>query len=402
MITITPRRAGAAVALASMALLAGTTSAHNDTTPPTGAAAPAGASLAGTCPDTVVIQTDWWPEAEHGGLYELVGEGYAIDKDAKKVSGPLVSKGADTGVKVEIRAGGSAIPGSVADEMVAHPEILLGYFNIEGSATNQAVNLLSVVAPLEKNPQMIMWDPATYPDVKEIKDLQKHDVPVLVFGKGIVAKWMINQGILEDGQFDTSFDGSPDRFVAEGKVAQQGFATAEPYKFEFDLPSWNKPIAFQTYYDAGWKTYSQTLAILADNRGELAPCLKLLVPIIQQAQVDYIQSPDRANAIIGEAVKGYDNFWTQSPELMKFSVDQQLKLGIVGNGDDATLGNMDEARVQAVIDELTGTPGVDVRAGIKAADLVTNEFIDPSIGLPAAPSTTDTTPAGSMVPGTSS
>ncbi len=38
---------------------------------------------------------------------------------------------------------------------------------------------------------------------------------------------------------------------------------------------------------------------------------------------------------------------------MKFAVDQQLKLGIVGNGDDATLGNMDEARVQTVIDELT-------------------------------------------------
>lgn len=388
MISTSARFAGATAALASLALIAGTASAHDDSTPhtePAGtvAAGTAGAvSLKGVCPDTVVVQTDWWPEAEHGGLYEMVGPGYTIDKDVKKVTGPLISKGADTGVKIEIRAGGSAIPGSVADEMVAHSEIILGYFNIEGSATNQAVKLLSVVAPLEKNPQMIMWDPATYPDVKEIKDLQKHDVPVLVFGKGIVPKWLIHKGILKDGQFDTSFDGSPDRFVAEGKVAQQGFATAEPYKFEHDLPSWNKPIAFQTYYDAGWKTYSQTLAILAEEKDKLAPCLKLLVPIVQQAQVDYVGAPDAANAVIGDAVAAYDNFWTQSPELMKFSVEQQVKLGIVGNGDDATLGNMDEARVQTVIDELKATPDVDVRADITAADLATNEFIDPSIGLP--------------------
>lgn len=381
----------AAGATLAMSAIVGFAVPAGASTPATDAgAAASGGALAGTCPDTVVIQTDWWPEAEHGALYELIGEGYTIDKDAKKVSGPLVSHGAPTGVNVEVRAGGSAIPGSVADEMVARPEIMLGYFNIEGIATNQAIQLLSVVAPLEKNPQMTMWDPATYPDVKEIKDLQKHDVPVLVFGKGIVAKWMVAHGILKDGQFDTSFDGSPDRFVAEGKVAMQGFATAEPYKFEHDLPAWNKPVAYQTWYDAGWKTYSQTLAIIADDKDKLAPCLSLLVPIIQQAQVDYILAPDRANAIIGEAVAAYDNFWTQSPELMNFSVQQQLALGIVGNGDDdATLGNMQESRIQLVLDQLAETPEVDLRADVTAADLFTNEFIDPSIGLTVeAPATT--------------
>ncbi len=69
-----------------------------------------------------------------------------------------------------------------------------------------------IVAQLEKNPQMIMWDPATWDldDVKEIKDVQKHDVnrcwspPRASF-----AKWMINQGILKDGQFTPrGFDGS--------------------------------------------------------------------------------------------------------------------------------------------------------------------------------------------------
>ena len=48
---------------------AGTTA---DTTAGTAATGEA-VSLAGDCPETVVIQTDWMPEAEHGFLYQMVG-----------------------------------------------------------------------------------------------------------------------------------------------------------------------------------------------------------------------------------------------------------------------------------------------------------------------------------------
>jgi len=51
----------------------------------------AATSLAGICPDTVVIQTDWMPEAEHGFLYNLVGDGYEMDADKAYVTGPLVA-----------------------------------------------------------------------------------------------------------------------------------------------------------------------------------------------------------------------------------------------------------------------------------------------------------------------
>ena len=40
-------------------------------------------SLKGICPDPLVMQLDWQPESEHGGVYELVGNGYKIDKDKK-------------------------------------------------------------------------------------------------------------------------------------------------------------------------------------------------------------------------------------------------------------------------------------------------------------------------------
>src|ERR671910_615630 len=67
--------------------------------------------LAAVCPDPIVIQTDWFPESEHGALYNLVGEGYEVDVDQQVVSGPLVAGGQDTGVGIEIRTGGPAIGG---------------------------------------------------------------------------------------------------------------------------------------------------------------------------------------------------------------------------------------------------------------------------------------------------
>ena len=56
-----------------------------------------------------MIQTDWFPESEHGALYNMVGEGYEVDVDQQVVSGPLVAGGQDTGVDIEVRTGGPAI-----------------------------------------------------------------------------------------------------------------------------------------------------------------------------------------------------------------------------------------------------------------------------------------------------
>jgi hypothetical protein len=71
--------------------------------PSTTAATGAAVDLKGVCPDTIVIQTDWQPESEHGFLYNLVGSGYKVDTSSKRVTGSLVAQGRDTGVDIQIR-----------------------------------------------------------------------------------------------------------------------------------------------------------------------------------------------------------------------------------------------------------------------------------------------------------
>jgi hypothetical protein len=59
---------------------------------------------------------------------------------------------------------------------------------------------------------------------------------------------------------------------------------------------------------------------------------------------------------------------------------------IVGNGPDATLGNFDTARVTRMIEILGpvfAAQSKPIKEGLTPAQLVTNEFVDPSIGLPA-------------------
>jgi hypothetical protein len=270
----------------------------------------------------------------------------------------------------------------VSVQQYADDSITLGYANTEGQILRWSKTpVLSVVAPMEKNPQIIFWDPATYPDVKTLADLGTNGITINVFPAGTFADVFVAEGIWHKSQIDPSYDGSPARFVAEdGKIAQQGFASAEPYTYQHDVKEWGKPVAYQTLDDAGFKVYPQTLSIVPDRKTELAPCLKALVPVIQQAQIDYLADPARANAIIIDAVKQYDTFWTYDQGLADYSVKTQREQGFIGNGPDGTLGNMDEARIQGVIEQIRSA-GLDVPATLKASDLFTNEFVDPSIGL---------------------
>ena len=138
---------------------------------------------AAVCPETIVIQTDWFPESEYGAVYNLLGDDYEIDTDNKIVSGSLISEGQPTGVDVEIRAGGAAGSGDVETLLYTDDAITFAFGTTDGQILAwENTPLMSVVAPLEISPLMIMWDPETYPDVTSIADLGEQDITINVFG----------------------------------------------------------------------------------------------------------------------------------------------------------------------------------------------------------------------------
>jgi hypothetical protein len=286
-------------------------------------------------------------------------------------------------VKIEVRVGGPAIGfQQVTAQLYTDDSILLGYVSNDEAVQNSADKpTIALMAPLKKNPQIVMWDPATYPDAKTIADLPD-TTTILVFDGGVFPDYLVGKGIVQQSQIEGGYDGAPARFVAEGgKIAQQGFASAEPYIYENEVPEWGKPVAFQLIHDTGLEIYSQTMSTRPENVTKFADCFKKLIPIMQQADVDYAADPAATNALIIDLVKQYDTGWVYSEGVADFSVEQQVKLELVGN-EDGYSGGIDLARVQGVIDNLVpifDAKGVKVKDGLKAEDIIDLQFVDKNI-----------------------
>jgi hypothetical protein len=298
-----------------------------------------------------------------------------------------VTQGKDPGVRIALRAGGPAIGfQQTSAPMYLDKSITLGF-----GFTDTAVQLsakqptLAVVTPLDINPQMIMWDPKVHPDFHTIADIGQTGTKVLYFKGSTYMDYLIGSGILRKNQVDGSYDGSPTTYVASGgKIAQQGFATSEPYVYQNQIAQWRKPVAFQLINDTGYPVYASALAIRPDAKSQLASCLQRLVPMFQQAQIDYVKNPEPVNKLIVQIDKDYRSGYPMDEGLAKFTAEQELKLGIVGNGSDKTLGNFDMTRIKRTIDivgPIYAAQKQPVKAGLGPEDLATNEFINPAIGL---------------------
>jgi len=341
------------------------------------------------CPTDIKIQTDWNPEAEHGHLYGLLGSDYTIDDTNKTVTGPLMASGEYTGVDVTILAGGPAVGFSQPNaQLYSDDSIFMAYVGTD-EAIAHSVDLptVGVFQPLEKDPQMIMWDPETYPDVETIADLGKTDAPIRVFPGGVYIDYFVGAGVLKAEQIDSTYDGSPAVFVSEaGKTAQQGFASAEPFIYKNEVPEWGKDVAYQLINDAGFPKYAAMVSVRPDDVETYADCLTALVPVMQQAEIDYYDgtTKDATNELILALVDAYDTGWVYSAEVADYSFDTQLADGIIANGPDDTLGNFDEARVAELFDivlPIFTAQDIAIADGLTPEALYTNQFVDASLGL---------------------
>ncbi|MHB8463395.1 MAG: ABC transporter substrate-binding protein [Acidimicrobiales bacterium] len=335
--------------------------------------------LTGVCPATIVVQTDWTPEADHSELYQLTTPTGTVDADRKRYTSELVAHGVDTGVKIEIRAGGPAIGfQQVSAQMYADPAIYLGYVNTDEAIQDSARQAtVAVVAPRNLDPQIIMWDPASHPQFHTISDIGKTNTTVVYLKGRTYMDYLVRHGILKASQIDGSYDGAPARFVASGgEIAQQGFATAEPYVYEHEIAQWMKPVSYQLIADTGYSPYPEALAVRADALGADDACLRRLVPMIQGAQADYVANPAAANATIVRLTAAYRTGTAYTAGVAAYAAKAQVDQKIIANGSDGVLGSFDPTRIDDL--EKIVAPIYGTRPGV----VFTNQFLDRTIHLP--------------------
>ena len=346
------------------------------------AAAPAAAgSLKGVCPDTIVFQTNWWPEPDHGFLYQLVGPNGTIDTNKNAYIGPI----GNTGVNAEIRSGGPAIGfQQVSAQMYSDDSILLAMAGTDEQIGNSATQpSVAVFAWYAKNPQIFFWGNPGW-DFQSVADIGKNGATVLAFSGAAYIDVLEGKGALNKDQVDESYTGDPSRFVAaDGNIVSQGFVTSEPYLYEHEVQNWMKPVKF-LLLDKDVPIYQDDLAIRADKLAANRPCLQKLVPLLQRSAIDYVHNPGPINAMITDYTSRVKGATSISAAAGADAVQRMLSLGIVGNGSDGVYGSYDSAKIQSMINDfgpVFAARGKAPKQGLSPSDLFTNEFLDKTIKL---------------------
>ncbi|WP_197978015.1 hypothetical protein [Rhizobium sp. CFBP 8752] len=348
--------------------------------------------LADVCPSPFIIQKDWLAQAEQGPLYQLIGSGGEMTSG--QYTGPLGS----TGIELTILEGGGGL--GMGDGETAYSALYmgnskagvtphLGYQELDNAFIfSKRFPVVGVMAPLDIAPTVLLWDKATYPDgFKSIADLKtfaesgKGKIYVSTI-KRTFGLYLVEQGVPAD-VFVEGYRGDGENFVTNnGTWLNQGFVTSEVYKFEHGN-NWGKPIGYLNMNDLGYRNYTGMLSVATARMEELAPCLAKLVPLLQQATADYAKDPAEANKVIVDfnAAGHAASWWKTAPELMAYAAKTMVETGIIGNGPNATIGDFDMDRVAEMLKLVK--PRFDERADpdVKPDQVVTNRFIDPSIGL---------------------
>ena len=328
---------------------------------------------ADVCPAKLVIQTDWFPELEHGGTYQLIGTEGTISKDSVNYSGAVQAQYAVGGLKELVintvnfdKSGSSILLDGEAD---------MAYINMSDVIKDSAaVDMVAIAKTLDKDPQMVMWDPATY-DIQTPADIKTSGADVLHFPGTSYIDYMIASGFMDASQDSPTYDGSDSQFVSSnGGVIQQGFATNEVYKYENEI-NWKDgapaDVSFFTVADMGFDNYPAAITMMRDRVTELDACLKLLVPAMQQAWIDFLNDPKPVMNKMIEINQVHEGFWGLSEAQNDAGFALLESDGFATNSPDGSYCSFDAARVQGLYDVLK--PIYDDQ-GVAIADSVDGIF----------------------------
>jgi hypothetical protein len=363
------------------------TGAASDTTAVSSTATSAN-DLTANCPNPFIIQKDWIAEVEHAPIYELIGPNGKMSENTYE--GPL----GDTGLTLKIVDGGpglgegqTVISSLFTGNLKTNDTPTMAFVMGDDAATfSKQFPVVGVVSPLNKSPQMLFWDPATYPNgfhtLDDLKAFARTGNKIYVSSiKETYGKWLVDQGVPESA-FIQGYAGDAENFVTNGgKWLNQGYASNELYDFEHGR-GWAKPIDYTLVNDLGYDFYPSVLSVAKDKLDDLTPCLEKIVPMIQRATVDYVKNPGPINEMLAKYnEQGHGAaYWKTPLALNDAGVEVMVNDKIIAN-EGASIGGFDMARIQRTIDTVSG--GFDDRSNknVKPQDIATNQFIDPSISL---------------------
>lgn len=305
--------------------------------------------------DPLVFGTDWRAQAEHGGFYQALAQGYY----------------AAAGLDVTIRQGGPQVNHA---QLLAAGKIDIGLAPNSFIALNYVVAgvpVRAVAAFFQKDPAILMARPEV--GAKSLADLKGRKI--MIGSDTRIGSWrFLTQkfGFTDSQIAPYAFSLAP--FLANPAAIQQGYAGSEPYLVA------QAGIDADVFLlaDEGYASYG-ALIMMPDAMIKTAPqTVQAFVDASRRGWQDYLYGDPAP----GDALIRRDNP-DMSPDLLAYGREQMRTRGIVDGGDAQTngIGTMDPDRWQAFADTMTDA-GV-YAPGLDAHKAYTTRFVTPSGPTPA-------------------
>ena len=305
----------------------------------------------------VVFGTDWLAEAEHGGFYQALANGYYKAH----------------GLDVTIRMGGPQTnpPQQVATGVVDF-QLSSGSFGAMAMA-QQDIPVVAVAAFFQKDPQVLISHPGTGADtLAEMKGR-----PIMISAATRAGSWLFLKGkfgFTDDQIRPYNFSVAP--FLADKTAIEEGFVSSEPY--EIEKATGIKPVV-NLLADNGYASYSTVILTQTRTVRERPEVVRAFIEASIEGWRSYMENPAPGNALIRK----------ENPDIAQDVLDNSVAVmrqyGIVDSGDSLTLGlgAMTDARWKGFFDTM-------VKAGLYKPDLdyhkaYTLQFVDQKYGLATKP-----------------
>ena len=291
----------------------------------------------------VAVQLNWYPESEHGGLYQAVADGTYRQAD----------------LDVELRPGGRATP--VGPELeLARCEFAVANADDVVLFREQEMDIVAVLAAMQNHPRCILVREES--GVKTLEDLAGMTLQRQA-GRGFV-EFMRARGLL-DGVQEVPYHGSVASLVADPKVAIQGYSFAEP------LLAQQQGVKVRTLMvsELGFNPYSSVLITTGSLIREQPELVRRVVQATRQGWRNYLSDPSQGNAAILDA-----NEHGMTAEAFEFGSEGLRSLAIPDGSTMDQVGTMSAQRWRTLVDQMRELKLVDADK-VKAEDCYTTQFL---------------------------
>ena len=270
-------------------------------------AVPAWSQPAAT-PERLVFGTNWYPEAEHGGFYQAIAEGtYARHN-----------------LNVAIRPGGAQVNG-LQLLLAGQLDLFMGYDIQSIKVLEQDLPLVTVAATFQKDPTVII----AHPGVGRIEELKGRPIAIGPASDNTFWPWLKARFGFSDAQ-KRPYAFSVQPFLADPRLAQQGYVTSEPYSIE---KGGVKPTLF-LLADLGYPPYAQTIVTLRGVLDKKRNEIRAFIQASAEGWKSYLADPRPGNALILK-----DNPQMEG-DLIAYGIRKMKEYSLLTGGDAAKSGLM--------------------------------------------------------------